>query len=280
MEHEDDAGAAGEVDETGMKQLTISEEKVSQVSSEETDPPRVSEAGEESGTKVVNDRKEASMPIDKESGKPIGKPENSAKSKDQEPPVDLSLYVVCKDESGLHQIEVCKPDKHGNGRGYRWVLELFESKSEPKTYLFGGRKYPSLGSSFCIRRFPSKAPGDKEREFNKYRASFQKLTQVNWDQRDSIPSKGPYYYRSPAVSGQKIGSNSHENMNDLGREKNGNPTSSDAVPHRQRDGERGETSSKRKSDFSEVRPAKAFKVTKPPVVGDSTKDTNGGPKTA
>lgn len=280
MAQEDNARAAEEVAETGMKQLTISGETVSQLSSEETDPPRVSEAGEDDGTKVVDDKKGASMPVDKESDKPTGKPKKKAKLKDQEPPDDLSLYVIYKDESALYQIEVCKTDKHGNEGGCRWVLELYESKSEPKTYLFGAKQYPTAASSAFIRRFPSKAPGEKERQLKKFKDSFRNWTQVDWSERDSMPSKGPYYYLSPAVPGKKVGSTSHENkLGELGREEKGNLTGAIAVPHGQRDDD-GETSSKRKSGFSEERPAKAFKVTKPSVVGDSAKTTNGGPKTA
>lgn len=279
MEQEEDARAAEEAAETGMEQLTISGEKVSQVSSEKTDPPRVSEAGEESGAKVIDDKEEAGMPVDKENDKPAGKPKKRAMPEDQQPPVDLDLYAIYKDESGLYQTEVCKTDRHGNEGGCRCILELYESKSEPKKYLFGAKKYPTAASSACFRRFPSRAPGEKERQLKKFKVNFRNWTQVDWSERDSMPSKGPYYYLSPAVPGKKVGSTSHENkLDELGREEKGNLTGAVAVPHGQRDDD-GETSSKRKSGFSEERPAKAFKVTKPSVVGDSAKTTNGGSKT-
>lgn len=290
MEHDDDAQAAEEVAETGMKQLAISEEKDSQKSSEEEEPLKPSEAGEEKGTKVVDGKKGASTSVSKESGKPTKKPEKSAKSKNEKPRVHLSLYVIYKDESGLHKIDVWKPDKHGNARGCRLVLELFESKSEPKTYLFGLRVYPTPGSSKYIRRFPDnasgdKAPGDnaaggKEHEISEFRSFFRRRTGVNWQERNSVPSKGPFYYLPPAVSGKKIESASHENkFDELGGERR-QITSHVAKPRDPRDHRDRETSFKRKKSFSEEPPVRAFKVTKPSVSSNSAKVTNGGSKTA
>lgn len=274
MEHDDDAQAAEEVAETGMKQLAISEEKDSQKSSEEEEPPKPSEVGEEKGTKVVDGKKGASTSVSKESGKPTKKPEKSAKSKDEEPPVDLSLYVICKDESGLHQIEVWKPDRLGKALGRRLVLELFESKSEPKTYLFGARKDLPPDPSTCTRHFPSEAPGEKEHEFKQYKSWFRQCTGVRWQRRGSMPSKGPWYYRSPVVPGKKVGSASHKNKSkELGGE-NGQTTTHVAA-HRDR-----ENSLKRKKSFSEEPAVKAFKVTKPSVASSPAKVTNGGSKTA
>lgn len=262
---------------TGVEHLTLSEKKklpemfeegVPQKISGEKDHQKVSGAGESKDTKVVDEMKGASMPVNRESGKPIEQPE----AKDQEPPVDLSLYAICKDELGHHQIEVWKPDSHGNARGCRLVLELYESKSEPKTYLFSARKYPTAGSSSCIWRFPSEAPGDKKHEFEKYKASFRKCTHVDWSQRDSMPSHGPFCYR------KKMGSAGHKHKFDqLGERKERSPRGAVAVPHKRRDDDR-ETSYKRKRSFSEERPAKAFKVTKPSVTRDSAKATNGGSK--
>lgn len=228
------------------------------------------EAGEGKDTKAIDDMKGASTPVNKESGQPTGKPEKMAKLKNKEPPVDLRLYDICKDESGLHQIEVWKPDKHGNERGCRWVLELYESKSEPKTYLFGATKYSVQGSSSCATCFSSEASGDKKLEFQKYKSAFRQCTGVRWHQRDSMPSKeGKYCYRPPIIPKNKIGSASHENKSkELGGDK-GQRTSR-VADHRDR-----ETSSKRKRSFSEERPAKAFKVTKPSVASNSAKVTNG-----
>lgn len=280
MKHDDDAQAAEEGAETGMKHLTISEEGTSQKSAEKKDSRKPSESGEEKGTKVIDDTKEASTPVKKESGKPAGKPKKKAKVKDQEPPVDLDLYDICKTEAGLLQIELWKPDEHGNERGSLRVLELWESKSEPKTYLFGLRRYPTADPSTCIRSFPSKAPGDKKHEFGEFQLSFGDHTGVRWHHRDSRPSKGPYYYLSSAAPRKTDASSGHKNeSSEPGSEKKKNQTSSVAVPQEQCDGD-GETSSKRKSGFSEERPAKAFKVTKPLVVGEPAKTTNDGPRTA
>ncbi|KAK7711335.1 hypothetical protein SLS64_005358 [Diaporthe eres] len=273
VKHDDDARAAEEVAETGMKHLAISEEKDSQKSSEEKKSPNPSEAGEGKDTKAIDDMKGASTSVSKESGKPTGKPEKSAKVKNKEPPVDLRLYNICKDESGLHQIEVSKPDRHGNERGCRLVLELYESKSEPKTYLFGATKYPVQGSGACATHFSSEASGDKKLEFQKYRSVFRQCTGVRWHQRDSIPSKGKYCYRSPIIPGNKIGSASHENKSkELGGGKG--QATSHVADLRDR-----ETSFKRKRSFSEERPAKAFKVTKPSIPGNSANVTKGGSKT-
>lgn len=280
VEHDDDAQAAEEVAETGMKHLTISEEGTSQKSAEEKGSRKPSESGEEKGTIVIDDTKEASTSVKEETGEPTGKPKKKAKLEDQEPPVDLSLYDICKDESGLLQIELWKADKQGNERAIRCVLELFESKSEPKTYLFGARRYPKPGSKVCLRRFLSEAPGDKEREFKKFSSSFRSFTKIDWHQRDSMPSKGPYYFQSPAVPAKKIGNGSNEhNLNEFGGEKKRNGTSSVAVPQKERDGDR-QTSSKRKSTFPDKQPAKVFKVTKPLVVGGPAKTTNDGYNTS
>lgn len=277
MDAEECAGAPEEAAEIGMEQLAISEEKVSQKNSEESDPAKVSETGDGKATKVADDMKGASTPVDKESGKPAGKPEKSAKVKKHEPLVDLSLYTICKDEVGVHQIEVWKPDGQGNERGSRWVLQLYESKSEPKTYLFGAKKYPTPNSSACIRRFPSKTPGDKKHELREFRVFFYEHTGVIWRQRDELPSKGPYYYLSSAAVRKTVGSASHKSTPDKpGGKKKGNPTSSVAVPC-ERDGD-DETSLKRKSSVSSGRPAKAFKVTKPLVTSNSNKVTDGGSK--
>lgn len=280
VKHDDDAQAAEEAAETGMKHLTISEEGTSQKSAEEKDSRKPSDSGEEKGTKVIDDTKEASTPVKKESGKPAGKPKKKAKVKDQEPPVDLDLYDICKSEAGLLQIELWKPDEHGNERGSLRVLELWESKSEPKTYLFGFKKYPTADPSTCIRRFPSKVPGDKKHELWEFTSSFWDHTGVHWHHRDSRPSKGPYYYLSSAAPGKTAASSGHKNeSSEHGREKEQNQTSSVAVPREQRDGDR-ETSSKRKSGFSEERPAKAFKVTKPLVADGPAKTTNDVSKAA
>lgn len=274
VKHDDDARAAEEDAETGMKHLAISEEKDSQKSSEEKKSPNPSEAGEGKDTKAIDDMKGASTSVSKESGKPTGKPEKNAKVKNKGPPVDLRLYNICKDESGLHQIEVSKPDRHGNERGCRLVLELYESKSEPKTYLFGATKYPVQGSGACATHFSSEASGDKKLEFQKYRSVFRQCTGVRWHQRDSIPSKGKYCYRSPIIPGNKIGSASHENKSkELGGGKG--QATSHVADLRDR-----ETSFKRKRSFSEERPAKAFKVTKPSIPGNSANVTKGGSKTA
>lgn len=280
VEHDDDAQAAEEVAETAMKHLTISEEGTSQKNAEEKGSRKLPESGEEKGTIVIDDTKEASTPVNKESGKPTGKPKKKAKLEDQEPPVDLSLYEICKDESGLLQIELWKADKHGNERAIRCVLELHESKSEPKTYLFGARRYPKPGSKVCLRRFLSEAPGDKEREFKKFSSSFRSFTKIDWHQRDSMPSKGPYYFRSPADPAKNVGNASNENkLHEFGAQKKRNQTSSLAVPQGQRDGDR-KTLPKRKSGFPDERPAKAFKVTKPLVVGGPAKTTNDGYNTS
>lgn len=286
---DEDAAAAEEAVGNGMEHLTISEKKeslvvvgeeISQKISEGKVPQKVSEAGDGRATQAADGIKGASTPVNKESGKPAGKPEKNTRVKDQEPPVDLSLYAVCEDESGLHQVEVWKPDRHGNARGCRWVLELYESKSVPKTYLFGATKYPNPGSGACIRRFPSKAPRDKEHELQELRFFFWNRTRVLWRQRDSMPSKGPFYYLSPAVSGKAVGGGSHKNTFDqLGERKDWNPTGSVAVPHEHHDSDR-KTSVKRKRSFSEERPTKAFKVTKPVVTSDSANANNGGSKTA
>lgn len=280
MEHDDDAKAAEVVAETGMKHLTITEEGTSQKSAEEKDSRKPSESGEEKSTKVIDDTKKASTPVRKESGKPAGKPKKKAKTKDQEPPVDLDLYDICKGEAGLLQIELWKPDDHGNERGSLRVLELWESKSEPKTYLFGLKRYPTADPNTCFRRFPSKAPGDKKHEFGEFQLSFEDHTGVRWHHRDSRPSKGPYYYLSSAALGKTAASSGHKNdSSELESEKKQNQTSSVAVSQEQRDGDR-ETSSKRKSAFSEERPAKAFKVTNSLVVGGPAKTTNDGSRTA
>lgn len=280
MKHDDDARAAEEVAETGMKHLAISEEKDSQNGTEEKDPQKVSEAAEGKATKGTADVKGASTPVSKESGKPTGKPGKSAKLRDQEPPVDLSLYATCKDESGLRQIEIWKPDKHGNARGTRWVLELYESKAEPRTYLFGARKYPKPGSSACIRNFPSKAPGDKKHELRELKRFFWIYTGVLWRQRDSLPGEGPYYYLSSAAPEKTVGSAGHKNgPNELEARDEQKSTSSVTVPHEHGDRD-DKTSVKRRSSFSDERPAKAFKVTKPSVASNSAKVTDGEPKTA
>lgn len=277
-EGDDNVGATDETAETGMKRLTISEEESPPKASGDEELPKSSEAGVGNGTEVTGDTKLGSTAVNKESGKPTGKLGKSARSKDQEPPVDLNLYVICKYESGLHQVELCKPGTDGNTRGSRWILELYESKSIPRTYLFGATKYPTPGSSTCIRHFPGKAPGEKEREFERYKSFFRKCTGVEWHQRDSMPSTGPYYYPSPAVTGKKIGSASHENKsNELEGEKSRDPMShvADARHHHQ-----PETSKRKSSVSEEERPAKVLKVTKPSVFGDSTKATNSGSKTA
>lgn len=278
-ERDDNAGAADETAETGMKRLTISEEKLPPKISEEEEPPKASgdeelstssEADEGNGTEVTDDAR-----VGKKSGESTKEREESARSKDQEPPVDLSLYSICKDESVLHQIEVCKPDEHGNAQGCRLIMELYESKSEPRTYLFGARKYPTPGSSTCIRRFSPEAHGDKEPVFERYKAFFRKITGVEWHQRDLMPSTGPFYYSSPAVTGKKIGSPSHENKpNEVEGEKTQNAMA-DARRHHKLE------TPKRKGTFSEEeRPEKALKVTKPSVVGDLIKATDSGSKTA
>lgn len=281
VEHDDDAQAAEGVAETGMKHLTISEEGTSQMRAEEKDSRKLSESGEGKGTIVIDDTKEASTPVKNESGKPSGKPKKKAKVEDQEPPVDLGLYEICKGKAGPLQIELWKPDKHGNERGSLRVLELWESKSEPKTYLFGFKKYPTADPSTCIRRFPSKAPGDKKHELREFTSSFWDHTGVHWKKRDSRPSKGPYYYLSSAAApGKTAVSSGHKNdSSELGSEKKQNQTSSVTVSQEQRDGDR-ETSSKRKSGLPEERPAKAFKVTKPLVVGGPAKTTNDGYNTS
>lgn len=263
-----------------MKHLTISEEGTSQKSAEEKGSRKLPKSGEGKGTIVIDDTKTASTPVKDESGKPSGKPKKKAKLEDQEPPVDLSLYDICKDESGLLQIELWKADNYGNERAIRCVLELHESKSEPKTYLFGARRYLKPGSNCFLRSFLSEAPGDKKREFRKFRSSFRSFTNIDWHQRDSMPSKGPYYFRSPAVPAKNTGNASNEHKLDgFGGEKEQNQTSSVAVPQGQRDGDR-KTLSKRKSGFPDERPAKALKVTKPLVVGGPAKTTNDGYNTS
>lgn len=277
MKH-DDAQAADEIAGTGMKHLATSEEKDSQKSSKEKDRQELSKSGEEKDAKVIDDTKGASMPV----SKPTEKLKKSAKLKDEEPPVNLSLYEICKNGSGLHQTEIWKPDKHGNARGVRWLLELYESKSEPKRYLFGARRYPKPGSSACIRNFPSKAPGDKKHELKEFKTFFWLYTGVYWRQRDSLPGEGPYYYLSSAPPGKTIGNAGHKNKSDeLGEMKQRNPTSSVNFPHEHRDGDgNGKISLKRRSSFSEERPAKAFKVTKPSVASHSAQVTDGGSKVA
>lgn len=286
-EGDDNAGTADETAETGMKRLNISEDEMPPKISEEEEPAKASgyeelstssEAGEGNDTEVTDDASVGSTAVDKENGKPTEELEESARSKDQEPPVDLNLYAICNDESGPHQIEVCKPDEHGNARGCRLIMELYESKLEPRTYLFGARKYPKPGSSTCIRRFSPEAHGDKEPVLERYKAFFRKCTGVDWHERDSVPSRGPFSYLSAAVAGKKTGGANHENkMNELEGEMRQNPMSHVGDDHLHH---KPETSSKRKSSFEEERLTKALKVTKPSVVGDSTKANNSGSKTA
>lgn len=267
----DDARSAEEAG-AGSRQLTTSGDKGSQESSEEQDPPNPSESGERKGTKAVHDIKGLRNPTNR-SEMPPGKPKEGAKAKEQEPGVDLSLYTIYKDESGLHQIEVRK-------EAHRLILELYESKSAPKMYLFGTREYSKPGSSTCSKRFPIKARKDKEHELARFRSRFWRYTGVRWHQRDSFPSTGPYHYRRRAVPEETTGSASHKNKLDgLRKAEEENTTKSlvDSCRHRQAD---LETAFKRQSNFSEKQPAKELKVTKHSVAGGSGKVTNGGFKTA
>lgn len=268
----DDARAAEEEAGAGSRQLATSGDKSSQKSSEEQDPPRPSESGERKGSKAVHDIKGLCKPANK-SDRPPGKPKDGAKAKEQEPGVDLSLYTIYKDESGLHQIEVRK-------EGRRLILELYESKSAPKTYLLGTREYSKPGSSTCTKRFPIKPRGNKEHELARFRSHFWRYTGVRWHQRDSIPSTGPYHYRRRAVPEDTTSSVNHKNKLDgLGKAEKENKTKSlvESCRHRQVD---LKTAFKRKSSFSEEQPAKELKVTKHSVADGSGRVTDGGSKIA
>lgn len=268
----DDARAAEEEAGAGSQQLATSGDKGSQKSSEEQDPPKPSESGERKGTKAVHDIKGLCKPANR-SDKPPGKPKEGAKASEQEPGVDLSLYTIYKDESGLHQIEVRKEAR-------RLILELYESKSAPKTYLLGTREYSKPGSSTCTKRFPIEARKDKEHELARFRSRFWRYTGVRWHQRDSFPSTGPYHYRRRAVPEETTGSANHKNeLDGLGKAKEENTAKSFVVScrHRQVD---LKTAFKRQGSSPEKQPAKELKVTKHSVAGGSGKVTNGGSKTA
>ncbi|KAK2604856.1 hypothetical protein N8I77_007752 [Diaporthe amygdali] len=258
---DDETKAEEETAETEIKHSTVPEV---------TDPPKVSEALEKESKKVVDDKKKASILANKASSKAAGKA--STKSKNKDPPIDLSLYSVCKDEPGLHSIEVSKP-------GLRLILELFESKSEPKKFLFGARKYKTKDPGFCARCFPSSVPGSKKHEFKQFRLFFWQCTGVHWHQRNSVLSKGPFYYQSPALPEKTTVSTGHKKTSSqLGGTKEPKSMGFESVPlehcgHK--------TSMKRKRCYSEeLPPGRALKVSKPLTAGNASKATNGEPTTA
>ncbi|KAJ0118317.1 hypothetical protein J7T55_009100 [Diaporthe amygdali] len=241
---DDETKAEKGIAETEIKHSTIPEE---------TDPPNVSEALEKESKKVVDDKKKAGILANKASSKAAGKAAGKAstKPKNKEPPVDLSLYSVCKDEPGLHSIEVSKP-------GLRLILELFESKSEPKKFLFGARKYKTKDPGFCARCFPSSVPGSKKHEFKQFRLFFWQCTGVHWHQRNSVPSKGPFYYQSPALPEKTTISTGHkETSSQLGGTKKRQSMGFEAFSREHCD---HKTSMKRKRCYSEeLTPARALK---------------------
>lgn len=258
---DDETKAEKGIAETEIKHSTIPEE---------TDPPNVSEALDKESKKVVDDKKKAGILANKASSKAAGKA--STKPKNKEPPVDLSFYSVCKDEPGLHSIEVSKP-------GLRLILELFESKSEPKKFLFGARKYKTKDPGFCARCFPSSVPGSKKHEFKQFRLFFWQCTGVHWHQRNSVPSKGPFYYQSPALPEKTTISTGHkETSSQLGGTKERKSMGFEAFSREHCD---HKTSMKRKRCYSEeLPPARALKVSKPLIADNASKTTNGEPTTA
>jgi hypothetical protein len=270
----DDASAVEEAAETGSEQVATPEEKSSQKSSGDQDSPKSSGSGEGKGTIVFDHIKRLGNPATNESDEPAGKPENGARVKDQAPPVDLSRFTIYRDDSGLYQAEVRK-------QGRRYILELYESKSAPKTYLFGTRVYQKPGSSTCVRHFPSKTPRDKEHELERFKSRYWRCTGKRWGQRDSNLSNGSGPDHQPqAVPKKTTDSAGPKNkLDELGKVKKQNPTKSLAVPHRHRQVDL-KTAFKRKGSSSEKQPAKKLKVTKHSVAGGSGEVTNGGSKTA
>lgn len=237
----------------------------------------VSESGKKECKKVVDEKKKARMPVKKdprEGGKVDGEP----KMENGDPPVDLKQYVVSMGRSGLYSIEISSLDKIGSSRGWQLTLELFESKSDPKTYLFGARKFNAQDSGSCERYFPSKFPGDKECELTELRKFFQEFTGVDWHQRDSVRSTGPYYYQSSALPGRVIDSVDRKDKSDQpGGFKEHNSIGSDANSREPCD---RNFLLKRKRSFSEepqhtAKTSKASKKSKTVVDIDSAKAKHG-----
>ncbi|KAL1874270.1 anthranilate synthase / indole-3-glycerol phosphate synthase [Diaporthe australafricana] len=323
VDGDDDAGAAEPTLETGMALLKVSESKTSGVSepgnedsckvvvdkvgastpankesnkdtgklqmatgqtakpgtklqevSGERSVQSVSESGKKEGKNGVDDKKKARMLPRNESSKVDGS---------DEPPVNLDLYIVPKGKAGLYSIEVSTFDKIGSSRGWRLTLELFESKSEPKTYLFGARKFNTQDSRSCERYFPSKAPGDKKCELTELRKFFQEFTGVDWHQRDRVPSTGPYYYQSSLLPGKVVDSvDRKEKPDQLGGFKQHKPTGSDVKSREPCDRNK---LWKRKRSLSEeprhtAKVSKTSKVSKTVVDVDSVKAKHGGCMTA
>lgn len=274
MSGEDEA-RAGEAAEDGPNRLATSEEERIQRKSEKKEPPKPSYFGERKVSKAVDDTKRLGNPVSNKSDKAARKPEDGVKHEKIEPSVDLSRFIIYRDDIGPYQTEVFY-------KGRRHVLELYESRSAPKTYLFSSGVYPKPASSKCIRHFPSKTPRDKERELRKFKSYFWRMTEKRWRQPESNLSNGssPGCQPRPVPKTTFGSANYKKNSDGLEKfKKEGHPEKSLVIPREQRQVDL-KTSFKRKSSFSETRPAKELKVTKYSIAGRSDEAKNGGSKTA
>ncbi|POS73450.1 hypothetical protein DHEL01_v208152 [Diaporthe helianthi] len=246
---EDDARAGG-ASKHGPKHSARRGEESTQNSSEKKGQLGSSGLKDSEVIKLIDGIKRPGNPADSKSDKPAGMPKDGAKAENHEPHIDLSRFSIYRDETGPYQVEVFN-------QGHRHILELYESKSTPKKYLFSIRVYQKSGSSKCDRRFPSKTPRDKDHELERFRSRFWRMSGKRWRQRDSNPNN------------EKLGK----------YKKESHPASSPVVPHRQRQVDL-KTSFKRKSSFSDNRPAKELKVTKYSTAGESGKASTGESKVA
>lgn len=265
---EDNARAA-EAAENGPERLAISGEGSIQKKPEKKCPPKSSDFEDSKATNIVDGISKHGNSVDNKSDKPAGKLKDGVKVENSEPCIDLSRFTIYRDKCGPYQVEV-------HSQGYRCVLELFESKSTPKTYLFGIGEYLRPNSSICTRRFPSKTPRDKDHELEKFRSRFWRMSGARWPQQETNASNGAVSVRQPrpVPNTTTSSANYKNNLNEIGELKKESTTSCLAIAHKYRQVDL-KTSFKRKSSFPENRPAKELKVTKFSIAGGSGKPKNG-----
>ncbi|KAG8166094.1 hypothetical protein KVR01_004646 [Diaporthe batatas] len=266
-----DGQAAGNVPE----QLATSGDRSTQKSSKKKDSPESSNLRNSKVIKTVDGMERLGNPVDYQADKPAGKPTDGAKPDNHQPHVDLSRFTIYRDNYGPYQVEVI------DRNGARFALELYESKATPKTYLFSVGEYLKATSSKCKRKFPSKTPGDKYREIERFKSRFWRISGKRWRQGQSISGDGssPGHQPRPVPTTTINNATNKSKPDGLGKfKKESHTAKSLVVPHGQSQVDL-KTSFKRKNSFSEHLPAKELKVTKYSIAGGSGRSNNGKSKT-
>ncbi|KUI65619.1 hypothetical protein VM1G_00176 [Cytospora mali] len=94
------------------------------------------------------------------------------------------LYRIYKDPTDgfPYQVEVSCPDKDGNPRGKRWILQLLESKATPRLYIFSTIHFKTAGAH------PISGPGSdaarlKDLAIKEFQGFFFSKTGIMWKER-------------------------------------------------------------------------------------------------